>query len=117
MALNPYTTQYSWSHCRLVGHQWFHVDMPSDIKLDPNLLRFAVPMTLSCETCNTLRIDMVSKSTGDVESRRYIRPAGYLFTRENDMPLPRRADWRLGWLDKHIAEMREERRKRRGVDS
>ena len=71
----------------------------------------------ACETCNTVRIDLVSKTTGDVEGRRYIRPTGYLLTREGDQPLPRRADWRLGWLDKHIAEMREERRRRRNGEA
>jgi hypothetical protein len=101
------------AHCRLVGHQWFHTDLPSDVNIDAATLRFAVPMTLRCESCDTVRIDLVSKTTGDIEGRRYIRPFGYLLHRENDVPLPRRADWRLGWLDQHIAEMRADRRARR----
>lgn len=112
---NGYTTGYAFRQCRLTGHAWFPTDMP-DIRVDPAMLRFALPMSIACENCGTIRVDWIDKGTGDLAGRRYVnRPVGFGLHRDGDMPLPKKADWRLSWLDDHIAEMREERKARRGL--
>ena len=117
MALNPYVENYSptFAECRLVGHRWQVADeVPEDVKLDPIVLKAAVPLPLVCQ-CGMYRIDLVSKRDGQVDARKYVRPKGYLLTREGDTELPKRADWRMGWLDSHMKAIREERKARRGL--
>ena len=72
-------------------------------------------MTVRCERCDIERRDTVNRHTGEVESRRYQYPTGYLFSRDTDTEvLPRRVDFRLAWLDEHIEQGKEQRRATNG---
>lgn len=102
---------YRFATCRLLGHAWLVV--PSD--WDP---RFGLPMTTRCERCDIERRDEVNRNSGDVESRRYVYPEGYLFSRsvdDLDWEAPRRSDFRKNWLDDQIAQQRarQDRNERR----
>lgn len=98
-------TGYQYGECRLLGHAWHTV--PSD--WTP---QYGVPMTVRCERCNIERRDSVNRYTGEVESRRYEYPDGYLFSRgpdDLDFEKPRRVDFRLDWLNEHVANMNTSR--------
>lgn len=98
---------YRYGTCRLLGHSW-HV-VPSD--WTP---LYGEPMTTRCERCDIERRDSVDRRTGDVLSRRYTYPDGYLFERDfDDETLPARTDFRVAWLDGMIDEQRERRNARR----
>jgi hypothetical protein len=66
-----------------------------------------VPFTVRCERCNCERRDTVQRNTGDVLARRYLYPIGYSIEGDDR---PKLVDFRLAWLDKHIADMHERRR-------
>ena len=93
-------TNYKFNDCRLLGHLW-HI-VPSD--WTP---RYGDPMTTRCERCDIERRDEINRNTGDVESRRYTYPDGYLFQRDEYETLPRRADFRLTWLMNEIKRNRK----------
>ena len=98
--MNPYVKRYRFGECRLLGHLW-HV-VPSDWKSD-----LGVPMTTRCERCDIERRDSVNRNTGEVVSRRYAYPDGYLFSHvEEGDDLPRRVDFRLAWLNNEIKSLR-----------
>lgn len=99
---HPMVRGYSFGSCRLLGHNW-HV-VPSD--WTP---LFGVPMTTRCERCNIERRDSVNRNTGEVQSRRYVYPAGYLFAHDNGTELPRRVDFRVAWLEAEIGVMKKQR--------
>jgi hypothetical protein len=101
--LNHHVVGYAYSDCRLLGHLW-HV-VPSD--WTP---RYGVPMTVRCERCNMERRDEVNRNTGDVESRRYVEPAGYGMKRDDDADvLPRRVDFRLAWIEQEVEALHKRR--------
>jgi hypothetical protein len=92
---------YQYAECRgLLRHAWHEV--PSDWTPE-----FGVPFTVRCERCNTERRDALQRNTGEVLSRRYIQPIGYKI--EGDQR-PKLVDFRLAWLDDHVAAMHERRR-------
>lgn len=101
--------EYRYGECRLLGHSW-HI-VPSD--WTPS---FGVPMTARCERCNLERREIVQRNTGEVASRRYVYPEGYLFGRDPDAlpgePL-RRVDFRLAWLDDQIVQMKQRQQRQR----
>lgn len=69
-------------------------------------------MTTRCERCDIERRDEVNRHTGDVESRRYQYPDGYLFSHDSDDDeLPRRVDFRLAWIGEQVEAQRDKRRK------
>lgn len=105
--MSAVATTYRYGTCRLLGHQW-HV-VPSD--WTP---RYGEAMTTRCERCDIERRDEINRNTGEVESRRYSYPDGYLFSRDtDDERLPSRVDFRLLWLDGAISEQRERRNAQR----
>jgi hypothetical protein len=60
--------------CRDRGHAWF------DVKTEPSLRRTSHGMVyrvLDCHRCKTKREDLIIRSTGSIESRRYYYPDGY----------------------------------------
>jgi hypothetical protein len=64
--------------CRDRGHAWF------DDRGAPALRRSSgglVLRSLRCQRCKTLREDSIIATNGEVHSRRYEYPEGYLFTR------------------------------------
>lgn len=99
---HPMVHGYSFGACRLLGHLW-HV-VPSD--WTP---LFGTPMTCRCERCDIERRDSVNRNTGEVQSRRYVYPTGYLFTHDNGTVLPHRSDFRLAWLEGEITAMKKNR--------
>lgn len=102
---NAYVKGYKFGDCRLLGHLWEIV--PSD--WTPT---FGVPMTTRCERCSIERRDSIGRHNGMVESRRYVYPEGYLFSRDVEgVDLPRRVDFRLAWLDAEVARVRAIKRK------
>lgn len=98
-------TGYGFGACRLLGHMWEIV--PSD--WTP---QFGTPMTCRCERCSIERRDALNRNTGEVQSRRYVYPQGYLLTRDNDLPSPTRTDFRVAWLEGVLSEARKRRAKR-----
>lgn len=107
MTLNPYVRGYRYGECRLLGHLWMIV--PSD--WTPHR---GEAMTVRCERCDIERRDCVERNTGEVVSRTYRYPDGYLFTRDDDGDaLPARNDFRLAWLEDAIAKTRRRSRRRR----
>lgn len=102
--MNRLVTGYKFQDCRLLGHLWFVV--PSDWTPE-----YGIPMTCRCERCNIERRDSISKNSGEVESRRYVYPDGYLFRRDVDgEALPRRTDFRLAWLNREVDQLSKRRR-------
>lgn len=104
---NPFVDRYQYSDCRLLGHLW-HV-VPSDWTPE-----FGVPMTVRCERCNIERRDSVNRHTGDIESRRYVYPDGYLFSKGDygdEVDLPRRVDFRLAWLSAEVGKVRQSKKR------
>lgn len=105
MALNPYVKQYRYGHCRLLGHMWMVV--PSD--WTPT---HGEAMTVRCERCDIERRDCINRNTGDVESRKYQYPEGYLFSRDDPGDsLPARRDFRVAWFEGEIAKLKNTRRR------
>ena len=90
--------------CRLFGHSWDPV--PSD--WTPS---FGVPMTLRCMRCTMERRDICQR-TGELLSRRYTYPEGYLYNRAEERPT--RVDFRRMWLDQHLREVRAARKRANG---
>lgn len=65
--------------CRDRGHAWF-----DDKKGGPFLKRSSgglVIRTLRCLRCSTVREDWIVATSGYIDSRRYIYPEGYLFSK------------------------------------
>jgi hypothetical protein len=106
MAMNPYVRGYRFTDCRLLGHLW-HV-VPSDWTPE-----YGHPMTTRCERCNIERRDSVNRNSGEVESRRYVYPDGYLFSHEDGIDLPHRSDFRLAWLSAEVSKVRQSKAKAR----
>lgn len=99
---------YQFSDCRgILRHAWDEVD--SDWA-SPNR-DGTTPMTLRCQRCGTERRDVIDRN-GEVAHRRYIYPIGYHIDGDEK---PRIIDFRHAWLDDRMAELREERKRRRGV--
>jgi hypothetical protein len=70
------------------------------------------PFTVRCERCGTERRDLLGTNTGEVVSRSYVYPKGYHIDQQDK---PKIVDFRLAWLDDHMARMRADRQKRRGI--
>jgi hypothetical protein len=71
--------------CRTLGHAWIDVDStwtPS----------WGIPLTLRCERCDMERRDTINNA-GELSTRRYTRPLGYLYTKDD--PTPTRSQFRL----------------------
>ena len=101
---HPFVRGYNYGACRLLGHLW-HI-VPSD--WTP---LFGTPMTCRCERCDIERRDCLNRNTGEVASRRYVYPTGYLFHHNGSEP-PRRVDFRLAWLEGEVTEMQKRRQER-----
>ena len=99
----PTWGQYQECH-GLIRHAW-HI-VPSD--WTP---QFGVPFTLRCERCNTERRDTLGRNTGEVLSRRYVYPDGYLYGRDDYKP--NADEVRLMWIVREVERARAERPKRR----
>ena len=59
--------------CRTLGHSWFDTDS------NHWTASFGVPLTLRCERCMMERRDSVRWDTGELLSRRYVRPNNYQY--------------------------------------
>jgi len=94
----------------LIRHSW-HI-VPSD--WTP---MFGTPFTVRCERCNTERRDTLGTNTGEVLSRRYVYPDGYLYGRDDYKPTA--DEVRLLWIQREIEHARAARpgRRRRAVSS
>ena len=98
---------YQYNDCRgMLRHAWHEV--PSDWALPLD----GVTYTVRCERCDTERRDILGANTGEVESRRYFYPPGYHIDQQDK---PKIVDFRLAWLDDHMAQMRADRKKRRSA--
>ena len=95
---------YQYSQCRgMLRHAWHEI--PSDWAIGDG----GVPFTLRCERCDTERRDIIGTNTGEVVSRRYVYPLGYHIDQEHK---PKIVDFRLAWLDDHMAKLKADRKKR-----
>jgi len=95
----PVWGQYSECH-GLIRHAW-HI-VPSD--WTPTM---GEPFTVRCERCGTERRDQIGRNTGELVSRRYLYPDGYLYGRDDYKP--NADEVRLLWLKHHIEQARQAR--------
>jgi hypothetical protein len=65
--------------CRDVGHNWKLQGF-----VDERRKWGTVERTFRCSTCTTERIERVGANTGDLDSRRYVYPPGYII-RDKDV--------------------------------
>ena len=101
-------TNYQYRDCRgMLRHSWHEVT--SDWA---NVHTSGVPFTVRCDRCGTERRDVLGTNTGEVVSRSYVYPVGYHI---DAVEKPKIVDFRLAWLDDHMAAMRAERTKRKGA--
>jgi len=100
-------TGYRYRDCRLIGHSWHEVDS------NHWSATVGVPMTLRCERCDMERRDQVGRNDGEVVARSYRQPYAYAWDKGVDDDSPRRVDFRLAWLQDHIAKTRADKRARR----
>jgi hypothetical protein len=69
-------------------------------------------MTCRCERCGTERRDTIGTNTGEIVSRRYVYPDGYLYGRDDYKPTA--DEVRLMWVTRHIEASRKAATKRAG---
>jgi hypothetical protein len=95
----PYvdTNREPFIRCRTLGHSW----MDYDSNWKPSL---GTPITLRCERCGMERRDTVAQHSGDLITRHYTRPQGYLFTKAEEVPT--RSQFRLMLLSLRNREKR-----------
>ena len=94
---NPTVTEKSARHrayttCRTLGHAW-------DVQTEGRDEAGDLVMRIRCDHCSAQRIDIISKNTGDLFSRRYHQPASY-----KNVEKLSRAEWRLKFLAGVLAE-------------
>lgn len=90
----------------LIRHAW-HI-VPSDWTS-----RFGgEQFTVRCERCGTERRDVIGTHTGELVTRRYIYPDGYLYGRDDYKP--NADEVRLLWVKRHIEEAQATTKRRRG---
>jgi hypothetical protein len=100
----PTWGQYSECH-GLIRHAW-HI-VPSDWTPVGG-----EPFTVRCERCNTERRDTIGRNTGELVSRRYVYPDGYLYGRDDYKPTA--DEVRLMWVTRHIEQARQAPARKRG---
>lgn len=94
--------------CRTLGHAWREVDDEADHTSSwfsganrPNAVVLPVVLPLislhvECQRCGMLRTDVLHGVTGELRSRRYKYPSGYLYSKGT--PCPPRSTFRLQLL-------------------
>lgn len=92
--------------CDVLRHAWHDVDSPWFVKRDwPR----CDCLSMRCERCDRERRDVISLNTGDVVSRRYIAPPGYVKYARDERPTM--AEFRLLLLTERAKQARKEMRK------
>lgn len=99
----PTWGEYSECH-GLIRHAW-HI-VPSDWVATLG----GEQMTVRCERCGTERRDTIGSRTGELVSRRYVYPDGYLYGRDDYKP--NADEVRLLWITRQINAQRKPRRGR-----
>lgn len=69
-------------------------------------------MTCRCERCGTERRDVIGTNTGELVSRRYVYPDGYLYGADDYKPTA--DEIRLMWVTRHIERAKTPRRRAAG---
>lgn len=87
MARGISPTQFAHDLCHTYGHAWFEIDADKPPE-------FGFYSWLKCERCDTIRKDVVNH-TGEIMSRSYAYPDGYLWSGDNGAERPSRNDYRL----------------------
>ena len=95
MALNGRTK------CDTVGHAWEET-MDSTWRSE-----MGIPLTLLCQRCTDQRWDVIDPATGDVVSRRYVKPDGYKGYSKGERPS--RSQFRIMLLSTKIEAARKKR--------
>lgn len=101
----PTWGQYSECH-GLIRHAW-HI-VPSDWVATLG----GEQMTVRCERCGTERRDTIGSNTGELVTRRYVYPDGYLYGRDDYKP--NADEVRLMWITRQINAQRKPEPRRRG---
>jgi hypothetical protein len=83
--------------CRTLGHAWEEV--PAERPAP-----YGDPWWLRCVRCTMLRMDYVTRSTGELLGRRYEAPDGYKWAEEDAAPT--RQDYRRMLFAEHLQHVR-----------
>lgn len=94
--------------CRTIGHAW---DEIAAEKAAP----YGEPWWLRCVRCTTIRMDYVTRSTGELLGRRYQYPDDYKHVADEMFPdaAPTRQDYRQMLFAEHLSNVRRLRAQRR----
>lgn len=93
--------QHSPRDCKLFGHAWYEV--PSDW----TPLGGGTPMQFQCDRSGCIKREIWGEMTGEVISRRYEYPEGYVYARDEERPS--KGDMRLEYVLRQITEARKTR--------
>lgn len=100
-----FSAERAQEKCNTIGHAWEET-MDSSWRSE-----LGVPLTLLCQRqCGAQRWDVVDPQTGDLVSRRYIKPKGYSAYPKGERPS--RSDFRRMLLASKIEANRKSRSKR-----
>jgi hypothetical protein len=94
--------------CRTLGHAW--EEIPAERPAP-----YGDPWWLRCVRCTTVRMDYVTRSTGELLGRSYDHPGDYKTAFEDYYPdaTPTRQDFRRMLFAEHLAHVRHLRAVRR----
>lgn len=103
-------THSDYVMCRTLGHAW--EEIPADRPAP-----YGDPWWLRCVRCTMVRMDYVTRSTGELLGRRYEPPEGYRHAFDDGFPdaAPTRQDYRRMLFAEHLAHVRHLRAVRRGA--
>ena len=86
--------------CRTLGHAWDEI--PAEAPAP-----YGEPWWLRCVRCTTVRMDYVTRSTGELLGRRYAYPDGYRHAFDDQFSeTPTRQDYRQLLFAQHLANVR-----------
>jgi len=82
------------TECDTYGHAWY--ETTNQGRLRPE---YGIPLVLRCERCSRMRLDVIHPLTGQLISRRYVAPFGYVRYKKGERPT--KSEFRLLLLKTH----------------
>jgi hypothetical protein len=94
-------THSDYVMCRTIGHAW--EEIPAERPAP-----YGDPWWLRCVRCTTVRMDFVTRSTGELLGRQYGYPDDYRHAFDDLFPdaAPTRQDYRQMLFAEHLAKVR-----------
>ena len=103
--------------CRTFGHAWDDVDPTDTEQTDFDILWGGLTgnsevslLVTACPRCTMRRMDVVGSAQGNLRSRRYLYPEGYLMSKGEHRP--KRAEFRVQLLADRLAMAKRKRGKK-----